>query len=448
MEALQEWLSVHVDASRTVFWTAGIELLLVALAYILARALRWATQTRTDALIERIDTHLRNPQLMSALRPLVVVALWWVFVLLASALVAALGYANALLHSAASLLVAWIVIRATTALVKDAALSFAIAVIVWLAAAIDILGLLDATEAALDSAALTIGSLRLSLLTLIKATALLAFLLWAASTISRLVQLRINKVTGLTPSVRVLIANLFKITLMVLAVVVALNTVGIDLTALALFSGAVGVGVGLGLQKVVSNFVAGIILLLDRSVKPGDVIETEQTFGWVTSMGARYVSVRSRDGKEYLIPNDDLITHRVVNWSYSSRLVRLDVSFGVAYGTDLRKVRELAVATAAKTARVIATPSPVCHVTALGDSAIHFVLRFWIEDPVNGVTNVKGEVLVALYDALTGDGIELPFPQYEVRIRRGPRAHAEAPAEGSPAPRGFPAGRAARSTVG
>jgi small-conductance mechanosensitive channel len=194
---------------------------------------------------------------------------------------------------------------------------------------------------------------------------------------------------------------------------------------LALFSGAVGVGVGLGLQKVVSNFVSGIILLLDHSVKPGDVIETEQTFGWITSMGARYVSVRSRDGKEYLIPNEDLITHRVVNWSYSSRHVRLDVSFGVAYGTDLHRVRELAVAAATKPARVLKTPPPACHAMALGESAINFVLRFWIEDPDNGVTNVKGEVLIALYDALTANAIELPFPQYEVRLKTEPHSGSD-----------------------
>jgi small-conductance mechanosensitive channel len=426
MEALQEWLSVHVDAPRAVLWTAALELMLIALAYLLARAVRWFTRAQTDALIERIDARFRNPRLMSALRPLVVPSVWCGFVLLASLLAQRLGYATALLHSAASLLIAWIVIRATAALVRDPLLSYAIAVIVWMIAAADILGLLDAIAAALDRVALTIGSLRLSLLTVIKATLLLALLLWAASTASRIAQLRINKVTSLTPSIRVLVANLLKITLIVLAVVVALNTVGIDLTALALFSGAVGVGVGLGLQKVVSNFVAGIILLLDRSVKSGDVIETEQTFGRITSMGARYVSVRSRDGKEYLIPNEDLITHRVVNWSYSSRLVRLDVFFGVAYGTDLRKVRELAVAAAARSARILPAPPPACHVTALGESAVNFVLRFWIEDPDNGVTNVKGEVLIAIYETLTEAAIELPFPQYEVRLKTGPRPEVQA----------------------
>jgi small-conductance mechanosensitive channel len=275
----------------------------------------------------------------------------------------------------------------------------------------------------LDNFALTIGTLHLSLLTLIEATLLLAILIWAAFATSRVVQLRINRITSLTPSVQVLIGNALKITLIVLAVVIALNTFGIDLTALALFSGAVGVGIGLGLQKVVANFVSGIILLLDRSIKPGDVIEVGETFGHITSMAARYVSVRSRDGKDYLLPNEELITNRVVNWTYSSPLVRLDLSFGVAYGSDLRQVRAVAVAAATEPARVVKAPAPVCHATGFGASTIDFVLRFWIADAENGVTNIKGEVLIALYDALTAHGIEVPFPQYELRWRDAQPPH-------------------------
>ena len=226
-----------------------------------------------------------------------------------------------------------------------------------------------------------------------------------------------SKITGLTPSVQVLIANFLRISLIVLAIIVALDAVGIDLTALALFSGAVGVGIGLGLQKVVANFVSGVILLLDRSIKPGDVIEIEQTFGRITSMGARFVSVRSRDGKDYLLPNEDLITHRVINWTYSSPLVRLDLPFGVPYGSDLRQVRAIATEAVVKVGRVVAMPAPVCHATAFGSSAIEFLLRFWIEDPDNGVTNVKGEVLIAVYDALTANGIELPFPRFDIRLQ-------------------------------
>src|SRR5260370_10637823 len=201
------------------------------------------------------------------------------------------------------------------------------------------------------------------------------------------------------------------------ALLIGLNAVGIDLTAFAVFSGAVGVGVGFGLQKIVSNFVSGIILLLERSIKPGDVIEVGTTFGTVTYLGARYTSVRGRDGKEYLIPNENLIANQVVNWSYSSPLVRLDAPFGVAHGSDLHAVRALAVEVAARTNRVLASPRPVCHVTGFGDSVER------IPQPEKHLPLDVGHPVSRILDPETQkhiDGerrIEIPVPQREVRIR-------------------------------
>jgi len=247
-------------------------------------------------------------------------------------------------------------------------------------------------------------------------------LLWAALGLARVIDTKLQNSAALSPSVQVLTGNLVRIALISVALLIGLNAVGIDLTAFAVFSGAVGVGIGFGLQKIVSNFVSGIILLLERSIKPGDVIEVGSTFGSVTYLGARYASVRGRDGKEYLIPNENLITNQVVNWSYSSLLVRLDVPFGVAYDSDLHAVRELAVEVAKRTKRVLASPTPVCHLTQFGDSAVNLLLRFWIEDPANGVTNIKGAVLLGLWDAFNEHRIEMPFPQREVRIRDLPPA--------------------------
>lgn len=412
-----DWLNAHVDLTRAAVASALVQLVLIAIAFVAAILLRRATRRSAVSLVNRLDSRLRKPRLVATLRSLALPLLWWAALILVMLGLGTAGYPPRLVHIAAGLLLAWIVIRAVTALVRDAALAHAIAITVWLFAAIDILGWRDALTATLDNFALTIGNLRLSLLTLIEAAVLLIVLIWAAFAITRVVQLRINRITSLTPSAQVLIGNMLKITLLVLAVVIALDTVGIDLTALALFSGAIGVGIGLGLQKVVANFVSGIILLLDRSIKPGDVIELGDTFGTITSMAARYVSVRSRDGKDYLLPNEDLITNRVVNWTYSTPHVRLDLPFGVAYGSDLRKVRAIATAAASDPARVAKVPAPVCHATGFGASTIDFVLRFWISDAANGVTNIKGEVLIALYDALMANDIELPFPQYDIRLR-------------------------------
>jgi small-conductance mechanosensitive channel len=283
----------------------------------------------------------------------------------------------------------------------------------------------------LDSLAVNFGELRISLLTVVKGVVTLAILLWAASVSSRFLERRISRVPDLTPSIQVLLGKLLKITLITLAVVVALNSVGIDLTALALFSGAVGVGIGFGLQKVVSNLISGVILLLDKSIKPGDVIELGETFGWISSLGARYVSVVTRDGKEYLIPNEDLITQRVVNWSFTNELVRMEITFGVSYDCDPHEVRRIAREAAARPPRVAQDTPPVCHLTGFGDSSLDFVLRFWIRDPQGGVMNVKGEVMLAVWDAFKEHGIEIPYPHRQLLIKEPLEVRTrERPAEG------------------
>ena len=318
---------------------------------------------------------------------------------------------------AATLSALWIVLRASTLLFQDALLARIVAAAAWIVAALHILGLLGATLDILDRAALTIGTVRLSLLLVAKAALLIAILLWAALALARLVSGRIEHIAGISPSVQTLTRNLLKIALVFLALLIGVNAVGIDLTAFTVLSGAIGVGLGFGLQKIVANFISGIILLAERSIKPGDIIEVGGAHGFVTSLGARYTTLRARDGKEYLIPNETLITNQVVNWSYTSPFVRLDIAFGVAYGTDLRLVRRLAIEAAKETKRVQSSPEPVCHVTEFADNAINLLLRFWISDPSNGVVNIKGDLFLALWDRFVAHGIELPFPQRDLRIR-------------------------------
>ncbi|MGV8939685.1 MAG: mechanosensitive ion channel family protein, partial [Allorhizobium sp.] len=185
---------------------------------------------------------------------------------------------------------------------------------------------------------------------------------------------------------------------------------------------------GFGLQKVVSNFISGIIILMDKSIKPGDTIALGDTFGSIRDLRARFVSVITRDGREYLIPNEDFITQQVVNWSFSSEYVRIDVDFGVSYESDPHEVTKIAIATARKIVRVSTYKDPVCWMTEFGDYALQFKLRFWISDPNNGITNVRGQVLIALWDAFKEAGITIPFPRREitltspldVRMRRAP----------------------------
>ena len=205
-----------------------------------------------------------------------------------------------------------------------------IAVVAWIVAALNIAGLLGPVVNVLNAMAISVGTFRLSLLSVLKGLITLSLLVWLANTLSRLTEQRLRGFVPLTPAMQVLAGKLVRMTLLTLAVVFALGSIGIDLTAFAVFSGAIGVGVGFGLQKVVSNLVSGVILLMDRSIKPGDVIEIDGTYGSVSTLNARYVSVLTRDGKEFLIPNEDLITQRVTNWSYSSDLLRLHVKLGIS----------------------------------------------------------------------------------------------------------------------
>jgi small-conductance mechanosensitive channel len=268
----------------------------------------------------------------------------------------------------------------------------------------------------LDSLAITFGEFRLSALTVIKALIVTGLLLAGARLLTSGATQRIQKNPEISPSMQVLAIKAIQLFLFGGAVFIGLKAVGFDLTGLAVLSGAIGVGLGFGLQKVVSNLVSGIIILLDKSIKPGDVISLGETFGWIERLGARYVSVVTRDGKEYLIPNEDLITNQVVNWSHSDEFVRLDLFFGTAYGDDPHAVRKLAVEATLGVSRVLGDRAPVCHIVGFGDSSVDYILRFWISDPSAGLTNIRGNVYLALWDAFKANDISIPFPQREVRV--------------------------------
>ena len=189
-----------------------------------------------------------------------------------------------------------------------------------------------------------------------------------------------------------LLGKLLRIGALSLAVILALHAIGVDLTTLAVFSGAVGLGIGFGLQKVFSNLISGIILLLDRSVKPGDVIAVSDHYGWINALGARYVSVVTRDGIEHLIPNEDLIGERVENWSHSNNLLRLHAPFSIAYGSDLHRAVAVAEEAARDSPRVLPAPEPRVH-------------------------NVKSRVLMRVWELYRQHGIEFPYPQRDLHLK-------------------------------
>ncbi len=395
---------------------SGVQVAAILVAFSLAYFIAMPVGRR---LVQYLTTSVRSYRLKQIgntlkkfLLPLVALLLQWI----AIAVLDSLGYRQDIVRVVSSLLAAWIVIRLFAELVPDPFWSRIVAVIAWSVAALNILNLLTPTIEFLDSFGIQVGKTNLTAFVVIKAIVVGGLLIWLATALSSLLQRRIQRVSNLTPSVRTLIIQISRIALLLLAVMIALNTVGIDLTALAVFSGALGVGIGFGLQKVVSNFVSGIILLLDRSIEPGDVIEIEGTYGHVASLGARYTSVVTRDGYEYLIPNEQFITEQVVNWSYSTTHVRRKVDVGISYGSDVERARELIIEACKETERVLDDPRPVCHLIAFGDNSVNLQARFWIDDPENGVVNVTSEVMLKIWHKFHGNGVEFPFPQRDVHL--------------------------------
>lgn len=322
-----------------------------------------------------------------------------------------------LLGIIARLATAWLIVTFVTRFVHSSLMRTILRYGAWTYVTLTITGLTDEAATLLDSIGFDFGDgMRLSLLLVVKGFVLVSALMIGARFLSKTTATRIQKNEDISPSMRVLVMKAVQVLLYGTALFVGLNAVGVDLTGLAFLSGAIGVGLGFGLQKVVSNLVSGIIILLDKSIKPGDVISLGDTFGWINTLGARYASVVTRDGKEYLIPNEDLITNQVVNWSHSDAYVRLDIHFGTSYTDDPHKVRQLAIDAAKSVDRVLILKAPVCHIVGFGDSSVDYVLRFWIDDPTGGLTNIRGNVFLALWDAFHENGISIPFPQREVRM--------------------------------
>jgi small-conductance mechanosensitive channel len=315
-----------------------------------------------------------------------------------------------LLGVATNLATAWVVIAILASLIRNHFINRIVAVTAWTIAALSIMGLLDGAVAALDSRAIVLGGLRISPLLLLKLTALLLLAIWIATAVSNFLDRRVQASEDLTPSVQVLLGKLIRIAVMAIAIIVVLSMSGIDLSVFAIATGAVGVGVGLGLQKIVANFVSGIVLLADKSIKPGDVITIGEHFGWVTNMGTRYTSVDLKDGREVLVPNEDLVTQRVINWSYTSDRMQLQIRFNTSYGDDIKKTQAAAVEAALSVPQVMKEPVPSCHITAFGASALEFVLWAWIKSASEGPTRVRSAVMIAMWDAFEKQGIVIPKP--------------------------------------
>jgi small-conductance mechanosensitive channel len=398
------------------FW---FDVILIAtcliLAWILSRILVRAFKAGKLPLVTRLKEKLPASRKLSPFR-ITAVPLLWIALLIANTA----GQPCPATRALALALTIFVAINLPFRFVRWRLWTWFIAMTSFTILALHITGWLGIVSAVLDSWAISLGSgSRLSALGVVQGLLVFAGLFWIAGQLATFTGRQLDKNQAIDPSLRVLFRKTTRVVLYVVAIVISVAVTGVDITAISIFGGALGLGIGFGLQKVVSNLVSGVILLLDKSIKPGDVIEVDGAYGWINQLNMRYASVVTRDNKEYLIPNEDLITNPVINWSYSDKLVRVRAPVGIAYDSDVRKAMKLAEEATAKVERVEKKPAPVCRLMGFGDSSVDMEIRFWIDDPTDGVNGARSEVLLEIWDAFNENGIGFPFPQRDLHIRTG-----------------------------
>jgi len=302
-----------------------------------------------------------------------------------------------------------------------------ISLVIWIALSLHALGWFEPFVAALDSLGVKAGSVRISLWSVIKLLFTLSSFVLIAIWLARWIERRLMSIQAVAINMRIGAAKFIQALLVGLSILLGLNTAGLDLTTLTVLTGAIGLGLGIGLQAIASNFVSGFVLLMDRSIKPGDVISlsglsggTPEHFGWVQELRGRYVVVRDRDGVETLVPNQHLITNPVINWSYADPRVRLRVPVCVSYKCDPELALLLLSQAAEGASRILRDPAPVARLMGFGASGFELELRFWIADPQEGVNNVRSDVNRSIWRLFKENNIEIPVAQYEVALRSAP----------------------------
>jgi small-conductance mechanosensitive channel len=295
--------------------------------------------------------------------------------------------------------------------------------VLWLTMAFSLVGWLDEVESTLDHITLIPGRSQFSLWALLKGLVVVTVFVAVTSVIARAVERRVMRLEQLAVSTRIGISKFTYILVVGLGVMLGINAAGVDVTTLNVLTGAIGLGLGFGLQSIASNFVSGFVLLMDKSIKPGDVISftghtgtSTENFGWVQELRGRYVVVRDRDGVETLVPNQNLITNSVINWSYSDQRVRLRLPVMVSYDDDPEIGLRLLFEAVQHHPRILRDPPPVTRLMSFEDYGMRLEVRFWIADPVNGVNNVRSDVNRAIWRIFRQHGIKIPVAQRELRI--------------------------------
>jgi small-conductance mechanosensitive channel len=355
--------------------------------------------------------------ILSALVGIGNLVVFFILVQICAAVFKNIDMAQGVLVAVSDLALAGIAIRLLAGMLPNKTLARIAATTIWILAALHVFGILPFITNFLSGLSFSTGQSTFTALGVIKGVLLAAICLQGANIVSQFAVRRIELAEDISPSLQVLMTKAVKGLLFTTALLFAMSSVGIDLTSLAIFSSALGVGIGFGLKTIFSNYVAGVLLLMDSSIKPGDTIEVGDVFGVVHEMHGRYTSVLTRDGKEHLVPNENFVVNEVINWTYSDTNIRLKLPVGISYSSDVDKAMELLKKAAIGVERVLANPSPAARLVGFGDNSVDLQLRLWISDANKGITNVRSEVLVNIWNLFHENNIEFPFPQRDVLLK-------------------------------
>ena len=426
LAALRAWLAREFFSPSIIAQAVGIAaavgLALLAAPWLQGWIRTWHRRGDNETRLEQAAKAFfqrMTPALLPLLAPIVALLPLWSALLLAQRA----GWPHQALKLAVSLLAAWVLIRLISSLVRDRFGARAIAVIVWAVAALNIFGVLDETTTFLQDLGWTVGGLRISPMAVVSGLIWLSLLLWLAIWIARVLEARVLSLSGATPSLQLLAARLLKVLLIIAAVFIALGTIGIDLTAFVVFTGALGVGIGFGLQAIFNNFVAGLILLSEKSLKVGDFVDLERGHlaGTVRQINIRNTIITTPDTIDVAVPNSEFVNGRVTNWTMLDAHARIHVPFGIAYGTDLELVRQAVCPAADQVKFTLKDDSgrvPQLWLVNFAESRLEFELVVWLtSEGIHRPLGARAAYCWAIYQSLCKYGIEVPFPQRDLHVK-------------------------------
>lgn len=394
------------------------EITMIFFAFAIAILLAALVRHRTNQYLKHQPFKRFDPELITRALELLGPLLGIIGLGIIKPFVMQYGAGGGWLIAASQLCIAYLIAKAVLLVIPSRGVAWLIAIVVMVMGALDATGFSDTTQEYLDSMAFTVGQFHISMLNLIRGIVMLVVVFWGAGLLSRTLEGYLRRSSSLSYNARELSVKFFRIFIYFVALMITLSAMGVDLTAFAVFGGALGVGIGLGLQRLTSNFVSGITLLIEKSIRIGDLVEIGNISGFVRQLNVRYTLVETPDGRDVMIPNEELMSTRVTNWTHTTTRGRVDVNIGVAYGSDPRQVMKIILDAALAHPRCLKDPEPNCYLREFADNSLNFLLVFWVGDVHEGRFAPQSDVMIDILERFNKAGIEIPFPQRVIHMQK------------------------------